>query len=122
MKNLLLVTFVLTSIAACHGVDQKAGQLSDEQRRNALNDSANYTSIQWLDSTSRNLGTAKEGTQLEIIYHFRNSGNHNLILSDVKASCGCTTPNWPRRPIPPGEEDVIKAVFNLQRWKNRAQP
>jgi len=112
MKNLLLVTAIIIGLASCHSSDQQPGQLSDEQRRNALKDSANYTTIEWLDSTTREMGTAKEGTELEITYHFRNSGNHNLILSNVSAQCGCTTPNWPKKPIPPGEKDVIKAVFN----------
>jgi hypothetical protein len=114
MKNLLIVTVALIGIAACNLMDKKAGQLSDEQRRNALKDSSNYTTIKWLDSTDRDLGTAKEGAKLEIKYRFKNIGTHNLIISDVKPSCGCTTPEWPQRPIPPGEEDVIKAVFDSQ--------
>ena len=114
MKNLLVIAIVIAGLASCNTMDKKAGQLSDEQRRNALKDSSNFTTIQWLDSTDRNLGTAKQGDKLEISYHFKNTGTHNLIISEVRASCGCTTPNWPQRPITPGEEDVIKAVFDSQ--------
>jgi len=114
MRNLLIVTIALTGLVACNSMDKKPGALSDEQRRNALKDSSNYTTIKWLDSTDRDLGTAKEGAKLEIKYRFKNTGTHNLVISDVKASCGCTTPDWPQTPIPPGQEDVIKAVFDSE--------
>lgn len=114
MKNLLLIFITVAGFIACNIADKQAGELSIEERNKALKDSSNFTTIEWLDSTSRNLGTAKEGAKLEISYHFKNTGTHNLILSDVTASCGCTTPNWPKYPIPPGKEDVIKAVFDSQ--------
>ena len=45
-------------------------------------------------------------------YRFRNSGNKNLIIEDVRASCGCTVPEKPEKPLAPGEEGVIKAKFD----------
>src|ERR1700741_4910049 len=112
MKNLLLVLITITCFAACNTADKKPGELSSEERAKSLKDTSNFTTVEWLDSTTRNLPSAKEGAKLEINYRFKNTGKHNLILSDVSASCGCTTPNWPKRPIAPGEEDVIKAVFD----------
>ena len=38
--------------------------------------------------------------------------NKPLIIKNVRASCGCTTPLWPKEPIMPGKEAVIKAVYN----------
>jgi hypothetical protein len=35
-----------------------------------------------------------------------------LIIDNVKASCGCTTPQKPEKPIPPGKSDVIKVNFH----------
>ncbi len=45
-------------------------------------------------------------------FKFKNTGKEPLILTNVKASCGCTTPQWPREPIMPGQEASIKAVYN----------
>ena len=113
MKNLLLILVAAIVLAACQGSDKPGGKdLSYEERLKASTDSSNFTSIQWLDSTSRSLGTEKEGKKVEVLYHFKNTGKHNLILKDVSASCGCTTPDWPKRAIAPGEEDVIKAIFD----------
>ena len=116
MKNLLLVLVAAVSLAACQTADKKTSgkELSDEERMNALKDSSNFTTIQWLDSTYRDLGTAKEGAKVEVSFRFKNTGNHNLVISNVSAQCGCTTPDWPKQPIAPGKEEVIKAVFNSE--------
>ncbi len=45
-------------------------------------------------------------------FEFTNTGSGPLILTDVQASCGCTTPEWPQAPIMPGAKGVIKATYN----------
>lgn len=42
---------------------------------------------------------------------FVNTGNEPLILTQPKSSCGCTVPEWPRKPILPGESDVVKVTY-----------
>ena len=42
---------------------------------------------------------------------FKNTGDKPLVLSNVKASCGCTTPSWPRGEIKPGETATIKVQY-----------
>lgn len=42
---------------------------------------------------------------------FKNTGNEPLILTQPKSSCGCTVPEWPKKPILPGETDVIKVTY-----------
>ena len=43
-----------------------------------------------------------------------NDGDAPLILKEVKASCGCTTPEWPQEPIMPGQKKKIEAEFNAK--------
>jgi hypothetical protein len=60
-----------------------------------------------------NFGTLKESDG--IIVHdflFTNEGKTPLIINDVKASCGCTAPEWPHEPVLPGKNGVIKVSFN----------
>lgn len=45
-------------------------------------------------------------------FGFTNLGGVPLILKNVQASCGCTTPNWPREPILPGAKGVITVTYN----------
>ena len=35
-----------------------------------------------------------------------------LIIANVQASCGCTTPEWSRDPIAPGTTAKIKVGYN----------
>jgi len=45
-------------------------------------------------------------------FRFENTGDGPLVIQDVNPSCGCTTPEWPKQPIKPGESGKIKAVFD----------
>lgn len=57
-------------------------------------------------------GEIEEGPKVSHEFKFVNTGNEPLILSNVKASCGCTTPSWPKEPILPGEEGTILVTYN----------
>jgi hypothetical protein len=111
MRNFLIIIVAGISFAACQTSDSKS-KLTDEQKRSALKDSSNYTTIQWLDSTYRDFGKVKEGEILPVAFHFKNTGEHSLVISEVRPGCGCTDPEKPEEPIAPGKEGVIKAKFN----------
>jgi hypothetical protein len=60
-----------------------------------------------------NFGTIKE-TDGERVHDFQftNQGKVPLIVNNVKSSCGCTVPSWPREPVLPGKTGNIKVSFN----------
>lgn len=62
--------------------------------------------------TSFNFGDITQGDKVEHTFEFENTGNEPLILSDVRTTCGCTAPEWPREPVVPGGKSKIKVVFN----------
>lgn len=45
-------------------------------------------------------------------FEFSNPGKTMLIIYDVKTSCGCTVPEWPKEPIRPGEKGMIKIKYD----------
>ncbi|MEP2023081.1 MAG: DUF1573 domain-containing protein [Reichenbachiella sp.] len=45
-------------------------------------------------------------------FEFENKGTAPLIISHVKASCGCTTPGWSKEPVLPGQKGFVKAQYN----------
>lgn len=59
-------------------------------------------------------GDVPEGGKVSHDFYFTNTGKEPLIIHNVRASCGCTTPYWPRQPIPPGGRDKITVVYNTQ--------
>lgn len=114
MKKTIFLLIAATALVSCAMKDKKATGpvLTQEQREKALNDSVNFTSIQWLDTTIKDLGKVKEGQVVEVTYKFRNSGTKNLVIYDVTASCGCTVPEKPEQPFAPGQEGTIRAKFD----------
>jgi len=112
MKKLLII-ICTAGLLACQTADEKTSAvLTQEQKDQAAKDSANFTTMEWLDSTVKDLGQIKEGQVVEVSYRFKNTGDKPLIIAGVSASCGCTVPEKPEKPIAPGQEDVIKAKFD----------
>lgn len=57
-------------------------------------------------------GTMVQGSDGGCEFNFTNKGKAPIILNDVKASCGCTTPEWTRTPVAPGDKGIIKVTYN----------
>lgn len=66
------------------------------------------------EKESHDFGELPEGDKHAYEFAFTNVGAEPLIIQGVKASCGCTTPIWPKEPIMPGESATIKAVYNTK--------
>lgn len=77
-------------------------------KEQALKDS---TSVEIIDS-SYNFGKVVDGEKVEYNYRFKNTGSKPLVIINATASCGCTVPQKPERPILPGEIGFIKVVFD----------
>lgn len=60
-------------------------------------------------------GTIEFGSNGICYFEITNTGNAPLILSNVKGSCQCTVPTWPKEPIAPGETAKIKVKYNTNR-------
>ena len=48
----------------------------------------------------------------EYTFVFTNAGDQPLQITEVKASCGCTTPYWSREEIMPGDTGKITARYS----------
>lgn len=110
MKTVLILFISIVLMTSCDNADKKFSSLSAVNP--ALKDSANFTTIQWLDSMHRDLGKITAGEQLEVSFRFKNTGKKPLVITGVHASCGCTVPEMPKEPFAPGAEGFIKATFN----------
>jgi hypothetical protein len=111
MKRTLFILAIISGFVSCQLRNSKA---AGEQPLDNLKDSTNFTSIQWIDSTYQDLGTVKEGPEVEIAYKFKNTGDKNLIIENVTAGCGCTIVEKPKEPYAPGAIGTIKAKFTTQ--------
>ncbi len=66
----------------------------------------------YFSETSFDFGDITQGDRVEHVFEFENVGNEPLILSDVRTTCGCTAPEWPREPVIPGAKSMVRVVFN----------
>jgi len=65
------------------------------------------------EKMQHNFGTFKEELGIQsVAFNFKNEGKVPLILNNVQASCGCTTPEWTREPVAPGASGLIKVSYD----------
>ena len=66
-----------------------------------------------MSETSHNFGSFKEEAGRQT-YDFvlTNTGSQPLVIQNIVTSCGCTTPEWTRQPIPPGGKGKVTAIFD----------
>ena len=61
---------------------------------------------------SWNFGDIKEdGGDVSHIFSFTNITDSPIVILDVSASCGCTTPTFSRKPIMPNQTGAITVTF-----------
>ena len=77
MKGIILFLFFNITIAACKGPDKKTTNVSTPENKQtstsnkALEDSANFTTMYWLDSTYQDLGKVEEGRVVDVAFRFK---------------------------------------------------
>lgn len=65
------------------------------------------------NETTYDFGTIKEEAgRVTHVFTFENTNATPISIKNVKASCGCTTPNWSKAPIAPGETGEITVTYN----------
>jgi hypothetical protein len=65
------------------------------------------------EKTEHDFGKINEGDgRVSVVFSFKNEGMAPLVLSNVRASCGCTTPTWTREPVEPGQTGSITVTYN----------
>jgi hypothetical protein len=120
-KILFSATTVLFLAAACQenkteGVQELRGGANADMVRNPATaglptDTTKLARITY-EEAEFDFGKVKEG---ELVYHkfkFTNTGSVPLTILKCRSSCGCTVPEWPEEPIPPGGTGEIGAKFN----------
>ena len=65
------------------------------------------------DKLTHNFGTITDKDPVQkCTFTFTNVGNAPLVINQAVASCGCTVPQYSKKPIMPGEKGSITVTFN----------
>ena len=65
-----------------------------------------------LKEESFDFGRIRQGKPVTHNFEVSNRGKTPLLIENVEASCGCTTPEWSDAPIPAGVTSPVKVGFN----------
>jgi hypothetical protein len=65
-----------------------------------------------LKEAAYDFGKIQQGRPVTHNFELVNIGKEPLMLENVQASCGCTTPEWSKDAIQPGASSVIKVGYN----------
>ena len=66
-------------------------------------------------TTDHDFGNQAQGKPVSFEFEFFNTASDPIVLENVKASCGCTTPTWTKEPVMPGKKGTINAQYNMAR-------
>ncbi len=109
-NKLLLIAFLAFTLASCNSQPESSNQMSAELIETD-SESVKEAKIEFKE-TVWDFGNIVDGERVIHTFKFTNVGEGDLLISSCTASCGCTIPEWPKEPIPPGGEGSIKVEFN----------
>lgn len=95
MTAFLVVMITVTSFA------------QDKQEKKAT-DVISFTEMK------HDFGKIKQGVPVNYDFVFKNTSNQPVVIESANASCGCTTPTWPKEPVMKNKTGKITTGFNAQ--------
>ncbi|MCF6367108.1 MAG: DUF1573 domain-containing protein [Bacteroidales bacterium] len=101
MKKIINLTFAIMLLftAAC--------SQSEETENNA--------EMTFKESTDFDYGKIKQNSDGTHEFEFKNTGADPLIITNVKSSCGCTVPTYPKEPVAKGKKAIISVKYDTKR-------
>lgn len=122
MKRIFVSTIILAVFWACKNGNN---EVSTDLVFNPINadgtiDSVNVPKFKF-ETDTFNFGTIIQGEKVSYTFRFTNVGKGNLIISAANGSCGCTVPEYPKRPIGEGEKGEINVTFDSEGKSGKQQ-
>ncbi|WP_405571997.1 DUF1573 domain-containing protein [Winogradskyella sp. Asnod2-B02-A] len=114
MKKVILGLSALCMVAFTSCKEDAASKIKSENIAVAAERDANAGDFPMVafDKTEHDFGTIENGTPVETVFKYTNTGNSMLVVSNIKSTCGCTVPsNWTKE-VAPGETGEFAVKFN----------
>jgi len=109
IRGSFLLLFAL-AILSCGG--QNGRQSQADSTVGEITQTTAGQAVMHFDTLIHDFGTIIEGEQVVCYFDYRNEGGEDLLISAVEATCGCTTPDWSRVPLGPGEKASLAIIFD----------
>jgi hypothetical protein len=115
MKNIGYTVSIVVLLISCSTPDLN----KDTENENNTNPRGNPAIA--FEKEVHDFGELVDGEKVAYTFKFKNTGDTDLIIKDVKAACGCTTPQWNKNPIKPEQTGKIEVVFDSSGRKGDQQ-
>lgn len=109
MKKLIITALV--AVATFMSANAIAQTTTNPAVTPATQENPNQADISF-EKETHDFGNIPQGVPASYTYVFKNTGKEPLIITNAAAGCGCTTPEWTKEPIKPGQKGYVKATFN----------
>lgn len=64
------------------------------------------------NTLTHDFGVVTEGEKIACVFTFTNKGQGSLVINSASASCGCTVPEFSKKPLRTGEKGTIEVIFS----------
>ena len=65
------------------------------------------------EKKTHDFGTVKSTAgKVSYVFEFTNTGNADLVVSNVTTTCGCTAPDWTKAPIAPKGKGSVTVTYD----------
>ncbi len=115
MKKVILGLSALCLVAFTSCKDDAKSKVNDENVAAAAERDATAGDLPKIsfEKEEHDFGTIMDGTPVETVFTYTNTGNSPLVVSNIKSSCGCTVPeDWNKEPLAPGQSAHFTVKFN----------
>lgn len=116
MKKIIFLSFVAFGIYACNSTqegDVNTSLVNIPVSADGTENKENLPIFQF-DADTFSFGKITQGEKVNHTFKFKNVGKSDLVISAANGSCGCTVPEYPKKPIAPSEEAEINVIFNSE--------
>lgn len=117
MKKILILGLIIGLFVGAQAQSKTTSKSSKPVTSATSTSTAKYTGtgaeIEF-EKSYVDFGTLKVGDVKVVTITFKNIGKKPLILDDVISSCDCTTVEWSKEPIMPGQKGTIKARYSAK--------
>jgi len=112
MKKQIILSFLVAVLFAGVQTVQAQGGIVPSFS-NQTHGTAQTAAMKWVE-TAQDLGEISQNKPVKIVFEFKNEGLVPVIISNVKASCGCTATDYPKQPLAPGQTGKITATYDAK--------
>ncbi len=96
LKKILIITTILSTLLTNINAQQRQATMS-------------------FNKTTHDFGKIKEEDgDARVTFKFQNTGLEPVVITNVRTTCGCTSPKWTNKPVQAGQEGQIEVVYHAR--------